>query len=387
MKQLTCEMCGSTDLLKQDGVFVCQTCGTKYSVDEAKKMMVEGTVEVTGTVKVDESDNKKEKVDNYLTMAKTALEGNDAHAVVTYSDKILEIDPNNFEAWFLKSKVLFTNASLEDIKIPQIIAATKRAIDLAPNYTVKYDIATDIYTRVKNLVEFLFDTANKLPALGQPNSMEYIQLVLNHWISFLVEVPFIHTSILNAELEDLNVRYEKSKKASLPSSKKFYFACCVQIFPATKSLFEICQDKLYAKIQLEKDERELKFEAERAAEQKERQAKYWENHAEEKERLESELNQLNEQISGLETELDNANSTSKIENLRTEIQEWALERNSLGMFKSKEKKALQEKIDANYIEINSLKDSMNNSKEKIEPKIKQLKERVQEILDEFNAER
>lgn len=53
MKQLTCEMCGSTELMKQDGVFVCQTCGTKYSVEEAKKMMVEGTVEVKGTVKVD----------------------------------------------------------------------------------------------------------------------------------------------------------------------------------------------------------------------------------------------------------------------------------------------------------------------------------------------
>ena len=29
MKQLTCEMCGSTDLMKQDGVFVCQSCGCK----------------------------------------------------------------------------------------------------------------------------------------------------------------------------------------------------------------------------------------------------------------------------------------------------------------------------------------------------------------------
>ena len=52
MKQLTCEMCGSTDLMKQDGVFVCQTCGMKYSVEEAKKMMIEGTVDVQGTVKV-----------------------------------------------------------------------------------------------------------------------------------------------------------------------------------------------------------------------------------------------------------------------------------------------------------------------------------------------
>ena len=55
MKRLTCEMCGSTDLMKQDGVFVCQSCGTKYSIEEAKKMMVDGTVEVAGTVKVDDS--------------------------------------------------------------------------------------------------------------------------------------------------------------------------------------------------------------------------------------------------------------------------------------------------------------------------------------------
>ena len=41
MKKLVCEMCGSSDLLKQDGVFVCQGCGCKYSVEEARKMMVE----------------------------------------------------------------------------------------------------------------------------------------------------------------------------------------------------------------------------------------------------------------------------------------------------------------------------------------------------------
>ena len=40
MKRLVCEMCGSNDLLKKDGVFECQSCGTKYTVEEAKKMMV-----------------------------------------------------------------------------------------------------------------------------------------------------------------------------------------------------------------------------------------------------------------------------------------------------------------------------------------------------------
>lgn len=44
MKVLACEICGSNDLVKQEGLFVCQYCGAKYSLEEARKMMVEGTV-------------------------------------------------------------------------------------------------------------------------------------------------------------------------------------------------------------------------------------------------------------------------------------------------------------------------------------------------------
>jgi uncharacterized Zn finger protein (UPF0148 family) len=69
MKKLTCEMCGSTNLVKQDGMFVCQDCGTKYSVEEAKKMMIEGTVEVAGTVKIDRSDN----YNNLVQLARDAI--------------------------------------------------------------------------------------------------------------------------------------------------------------------------------------------------------------------------------------------------------------------------------------------------------------------------
>lgn len=46
MKNLTCEMCGVADLIKQEGVFVRQNCGMKYSVEKVKKMMIVGTVDV-----------------------------------------------------------------------------------------------------------------------------------------------------------------------------------------------------------------------------------------------------------------------------------------------------------------------------------------------------
>ena len=81
MKQLTCEMCGSTDLVKQDGVFVCQSCGTKYSVEEAKKMMVEGTVDVSGsTVKIDTSD----ELENLYQIARRAKNEKNAENAAKY---------------------------------------------------------------------------------------------------------------------------------------------------------------------------------------------------------------------------------------------------------------------------------------------------------------
>ena len=49
MKVIKCEQCGSYELKKIDGEFVCQHCGTKYTFEEARKLMFE----IEGTVKVD----------------------------------------------------------------------------------------------------------------------------------------------------------------------------------------------------------------------------------------------------------------------------------------------------------------------------------------------
>ncbi|MCR4664587.1 MAG: TFIIB-type zinc finger domain-containing protein [Paludibacteraceae bacterium] len=102
MKRLVCEMCGGSDLVKQDGVFVCQNCGTKYSVEEAKKMMVEGavtvegTVAVEGTVKVD----KSEELQNLYVLARRAKEADNSENACKYYSEIILKDPDNWEANF-----------------------------------------------------------------------------------------------------------------------------------------------------------------------------------------------------------------------------------------------------------------------------------------------
>lgn len=109
MKQLICEMCGSTDLMKQDGVFVCQSCGTKYSIEEAKKMMVEGTVDVQGTVKVDNSAF----VEKYLANARRAKEKEDWEETEKYYNMVEQNDPTNIEAIFYSTFARVKSALLE----------------------------------------------------------------------------------------------------------------------------------------------------------------------------------------------------------------------------------------------------------------------------------
>src|SRR5574344_601373 len=99
MKQLTCEMCGGTDLMKQDGAFVCQNCGMKYSLEEAKKMMIEGTVDVQGTVKVDNTAF----VERYLQNAHRALMKEDWEEVEKYYNLVEQNAPDNMEAVFFSS--------------------------------------------------------------------------------------------------------------------------------------------------------------------------------------------------------------------------------------------------------------------------------------------
>lgn len=97
MKKLTCEMCGSTNLVKQEGMYICQSCSTKYSVEEAKKMMIEGTVDVSGsTVRVDVSRELK----NLYEIARRAKNDNNSENAQKYYDQILAKDPNSWEANF-----------------------------------------------------------------------------------------------------------------------------------------------------------------------------------------------------------------------------------------------------------------------------------------------
>ena len=143
MKNLTCEMCGSTDIIKQDGLFICTACGTKYSVEEAKKMMVE-------------IDNTK-KMTNLYERARKSLEVDDLEHAAEYYKQILDENPNDWEAYFysyLGEFTSFTNAQAGSVaeKLGNTIPA---AYDMA----IADCDAEEAITRIKIISE---KTSNRL---------------------------------------------------------------------------------------------------------------------------------------------------------------------------------------------------------------------------------
>lgn len=99
MKAIRCEMCESTDFLKNDGIYICQGCGAKYSVDEAKKLMVDL-----------EEDNAK--ISNLYERARQSLEVDDLKNAAEYYKQILDENPKDWEAYFysyLGETTTFTN--------------------------------------------------------------------------------------------------------------------------------------------------------------------------------------------------------------------------------------------------------------------------------------
>lgn len=130
MKPLICEMCGSNDVVKQDGLFVCQICGTKYSVEEARKMMIEGPVDVSGsTVKIDNSASVK----NFLLMAESAYRARNNAEAERYCNKVLEIEPYNSSAWFLKGKASGWQSTVANPRIEESVLCFSKTVSFAPD--------------------------------------------------------------------------------------------------------------------------------------------------------------------------------------------------------------------------------------------------------------
>ena len=233
MKQLTCEMCGSTELVKQDSFFVCQTCGCKYSVEEAKKMMIEGTVDVQGTVKVDNSAF----VEKYLANARRALAKEDWEEVEKYYDMVEQNQPNNIEAIFYSAygKVMSTlvRAFDEEIRATMTMKSTmlKKSISVISEYYEQgEDEKQKLLTKIAVAIKRIYEVPKELLASRQTT---FQKITVNDWLqneinsirdAYVAELRQIHQMCNESFILPL---IEEVKNNKFESRGGCYVATCV----------------------------------------------------------------------------------------------------------------------------------------------------------------
>lgn len=120
MKAIKCEMCDSTEVVKDGDYFVCQNCGTKYTLETAKNMMFSGEVVVDNTA----------SLDNYLTLAVNAFDSKNYSLAESYCNKYLEIDDSNSKIWELKGESAVLQSNGFNKRADECVECLKKACSL-----------------------------------------------------------------------------------------------------------------------------------------------------------------------------------------------------------------------------------------------------------------
>lgn len=434
------------------GIATCENCGMEYSQDRMK----EKVQEIKGTVRVDNTH----MIQNYLSIAQNAYEASNQSEAELYCNKVIEIDPTNYQAWLLKGKTAGWQSTLQNPRFSESVLAFSKAIENAPEEekntiieeskneikslgTALISLRTDrfvqwpdedetqgflkdITTIMHTLIQFISQVGESIPVneMMGPIATQINQAVVQawskkilpdyqgnegrpneyEWRDFLKRIDFCIELVTNAinlsdedDEEDIQ-RYENLiflQEQAIKSCSwdynigdyggKYWYkdwSLTDSAKAARRDIIAEYQRKMNA-IKSVKEEKEANERAEKERIEKEKADKrfkeYWEEHVKEKENLEKERNSIEEQIKGLKEEMKKIPGNTEISNIEERINKLCEEKDALGMLKIKEKKAIQEKIDLEKVNINIIKERMNADKATVQAKIKQLQSRVDEI--------
>ena len=175
MKKIVCDLCDSTEFVKEGGMFICQGCGTKYSLEEAKSMMreVEGSAPVsTGApvTAVPMGNPNQQQIDNILVLATTAYEAQNYAEAENYCNQAVVLDAMCYKAWNLKGKAVGWQSKIDNLRIEEAAHSFCKAIDFAPEEE-KEELKTQAVEELKKLGLALI-SLRKNRFSGSPDAQE-----------------------------------------------------------------------------------------------------------------------------------------------------------------------------------------------------------------------
>lgn len=162
MGKLKCELCGSENIIKQDDVFVCQDCGCKYSLEQAKKIMSASSVNTASEQKSisNNTSSQSERMINLYKLARRARDNNDYESAERYYSEILLDNPNDWEAAFYTVYCKAYTCKIAEIKSAAVSISNclNTILNLIKDYTPKeekLDAVIDVVAHCNTIARML----------------------------------------------------------------------------------------------------------------------------------------------------------------------------------------------------------------------------------------
>ncbi len=299
MKALICEMCGSNDLIKNDGIFVCQSCGVKYSVEEAKKMMVDGVVNVQGSVNI----NHRNEIANLQKSAHNLFLANNLDGAYKTYMKLANLDPDNIyaELYLALSKRPKNDYYPRDFSNTVVDTCKKvfeKQFNLLGDSYEYFMFCKEVLPDISFTVDYIKDCFKRSTHRGLEDYFRYV-------FPSIEKIPFYIFEEVN-DFSTMDISLLKSidtfKKSILPENG-VYNNEMNELFEV---IFEIGAEK------------------------------YWKTHPEKREYWETKKRENTEKRTALQKDIDN---------LRKKMCTLQEERSSLSLFELRRKAVIQEEID------------------------------------------
>jgi len=398
MKKIVCELCEGMEFTKVDGMFVCNECGTRYTVEEAKALMreVEGaapsiSVPASAPVVVDNT----EKINNMMINAKRAYDDGKYPQAEQLYGQVLNEDPNNVMAILYEGLALGWQGNTVKFTMSQAHDAAVRALELAHEQMGDSEAFKAFYVIVLAEISNLGAALIKLCQKNRTEVANTFTRQMNDLTRRLNALPYgVDTSFLEREAHHDKAHYEEQEN----KFKKVQDETLFLMLNTYKKVVELISNinfytrEDFAHIQSEiKDLKECALfdstkrrgqdimnkissylrqmdEAERAEKKRIIEA-YWEAHPEEKaaleaerQTLEAEKKELDEKIAVYTVKLnelkkekaEKVSAELEQDDYKKEIRALLGDRSELGLFSFKERKEIDEKMEVLRTKISGL---------------------------------
>ena len=382
MKKIICEMCDGSNFLKQDGMYVCQECGAKYSVEEARKLMVEvgdDTPAAPAAVAAPAAPDNSQRVENLRKLAKRAKEEDNSEMAAKYYEQLLMECPDDWEASFYSTFYAAHNIKIAQIgsaanKVANIIGPTFKLIKQTCNEAEGMAAYIGIAADVIGFCNLLFSNITK--NLG--STMEAANRNMDNWA-----VPAVSMLVVLGDKMRLEFPGEATD------------ALALTVYNAAFGYSDVMKDRtsstrtLHRNVSSRKNQLEQEKKAKEERKKKEARDAYWAAHAEEKAKLLAEKDELKAKLNNLRAEINRTKDhhRKQEEALQAQINQLSAQKASLGLFKGKEKKALQAQIDDLNVQIAQVRKSCGDAVAKLEGQVKSANARISAIDKELTKDR